>query len=91
MSTGDAVVRVHHDRIGNTLTVWFDDPASEVVCEEADHDVILIKDCQGQIIGFERLNCRIPVTEVQELGDRSRQTALMSIAACPSRRRSVDR
>jgi hypothetical protein len=58
MNAGDTVVRVHHDRFGNTLTVWLDDPAKEFVCEEADHDVILIKDCRGQLIGFELLNCR---------------------------------
>jgi hypothetical protein len=49
-------VRVYYDRIGNTLTVWFDDPSKEGVCEEADDDVILIKDRRGRVIGFERLN-----------------------------------
>jgi Protein of unknown function (DUF2283) len=49
-------LRVHHDREGNTLTVWFDDPKKEHVCEEADDDMILVKDRRGRIIGFERLN-----------------------------------
>ena len=49
-------VRVYYDRVGNTLTVWFDDPSKEAVCEEADDDVILIKDRRGRVIGFERLN-----------------------------------
>src|SRR5437868_12132482 len=46
---GDAVdkVRICHDRTGNTLTVWFDDPAKEVVCEEVDDDVVLMKDRRG--------------------------------------------
>ena len=49
-------IRVYHDRTGNTLTVWFDDPRKESVCEEVGNDVVLMKDRRGQIIGFERLN-----------------------------------
>ena len=49
-------VRVFFDREGNTLSVWFDDPKKEHVCEEADDDVILVKDRRGRVIGFERLN-----------------------------------
>ena len=49
-------VRICHDRTGNTLSVWFDDPAKEVVCEEVDDDVVLVKDRRGRVIGFERLN-----------------------------------
>jgi hypothetical protein len=49
-------VRVFFDRQGNTLTVWFGNPAKEHLCEEVDDDVILMKDRRGWIIGFERLN-----------------------------------
>lgn len=49
-------VRVYFDRTGNTLTVWFDDPKKEAVCEETADDVVLIKDGDGRVIGFERLN-----------------------------------
>jgi uncharacterized protein YuzE len=49
-------VRVYFDREGNTLSVWFDDPKKEHVCEETDDDVVLIKDRRGRVIGFERLN-----------------------------------
>jgi uncharacterized protein YuzE len=49
-------VRVYFDRTGNTLTVWFDDPAKESVCEEVGDDVVLMKDRRGRVIGFERLN-----------------------------------
>jgi uncharacterized protein YuzE len=49
-------VRVYYDRQGNTLTVWFDDPRKEHVCEEIADDVVLMKDRRGQVIGFERLN-----------------------------------
>jgi hypothetical protein len=49
-------VRVFHDRVGNTLTVWFDDPEKESVCEEIGDDTVLMKDRRGRVIGFERLN-----------------------------------
>lgn len=49
-------VRIHFDREGNTLSVWFDDPLKEAVCQETDDDVILVKDRRGRVIGFERLN-----------------------------------
>jgi len=49
-------VRVYYDREGNSLSVWFDDPKKEHVCEETDDDVVLVKDRRGRVIGFERLN-----------------------------------
>jgi uncharacterized protein YuzE len=49
-------VRVYYDRLGNTLTVWFDDPQKECMCEEIDDDVVLMRDRRGKVIGFERLN-----------------------------------
>jgi hypothetical protein len=49
-------VRVYFDRDGNTLSVWFDDPAKEHLCEESDDDIVLVKDRCGRVIGFERLN-----------------------------------
>jgi hypothetical protein len=53
-------VRVYHDRAGNTLTVWFEDPRKESICEEIGDDIVLIKDRTGRVIGFERLNCLSP-------------------------------
>ena len=53
-------IRVYVDREGNTLSVWFDDPEKEHLCEESDDDVILVKDRAGRIIGFERLNFLTP-------------------------------
>jgi hypothetical protein len=47
---------VYYDRAGNTLSVWFDDPEKESVCEEIADDVVLVKDRRGRVIGFERLN-----------------------------------
>jgi uncharacterized protein YuzE len=49
-------LRVYYDREGNTLSVWFDDPKKEAVCEEADDDMLLVKDSDRRVIGFERLN-----------------------------------
>jgi uncharacterized protein YuzE len=49
-------LRVYYDKKGNTLSVWFDDPQKEFVCEESGDDVVLVKDRRGRVIGFERLN-----------------------------------
>jgi uncharacterized protein YuzE len=51
-----ARVKVYYDRQGNTLTVWFDDPQKEYVCEETGDEVVLMKDQSGRVIGFEKLN-----------------------------------
>ena len=49
-------LKVCYDREGNTLSVWFGDPRKEYVCEESDDDIVLVKDRDGRVIGFERLN-----------------------------------
>ena len=49
-------VRIYYDKEGNSLSVWFDDPAKEHLCEESDDDLVLVKDRRGRVIGFERLN-----------------------------------
>ena len=51
-----AQVKVFYDEVGNTLTVWFGDHQNELVAEEAGDEVILMKDQQGRVIGFEKLN-----------------------------------
>ena len=51
-----AAVKVYHDKIGNTLTVWFGEPTDEYICEETADEVILMKDQAGKVIGFEKLN-----------------------------------
>lgn len=56
-------VKVFYDRIGNTLTVWFGDPGDEYVCEETGEEVILMKDRDGRVIGFEKLNFSLPPSE----------------------------
>jgi uncharacterized protein YuzE len=59
-------LRVYYDRKGNTLSVWFTDPKKEHVCEEADDDVVLVKDRRGRVVGFERLNVLSPKQRKEE-------------------------
>jgi uncharacterized protein YuzE len=56
-------IKVFYDRTGNTLTVWFDDPQDEYVCEETGDEVILMKDQSGHVIGFEKLNFSVSAPE----------------------------
>lgn len=56
-------LKVFYDPEGKTLTVWFDDPEKEFVAEEAGDEVVLIKDRNGRVIGFERLNYEIASVE----------------------------
>ena len=51
-----AQVKVYYDREGNTLTVWFGNPADEYVVEETGEEILLMKDREGKVIGFEKLN-----------------------------------
>jgi hypothetical protein len=49
-------VSAYYDRMGNTLSVWFGNPSAEHVCEEIGADLVLVKDSNGRVIGFEQLN-----------------------------------
>jgi uncharacterized protein YuzE len=51
-----AQVKVYYDREGNTLTVWFGNPADEYVAEETGEEIVLMKNREGKVIGFEKLN-----------------------------------
>jgi uncharacterized protein YuzE len=51
-----AKVNVFHDSVGNTLVVWFGNLEEEVEAEETGDEVILMKDKDGKVIGFEKLN-----------------------------------
>ncbi len=51
-----AEIKVFYDQAGNTLTVWFGNPKEEYICEETGEEVILMKDQEGRVIGFEKLN-----------------------------------
>lgn len=49
-------IRIFYDKEGNTLNVWFGDPEREYICEETSEEIILVKDKEGIVIGFEKLN-----------------------------------
>jgi hypothetical protein len=49
-------IKIIHDMASRTLTVWIDDPAKESICEETTDEVVLIKDAEGKVIGFELLH-----------------------------------
>jgi len=53
-------IKVFHDDVGHTLTIWIDDPAKEEVCEETTDEVVIMKDKSNRIIGFEVLNYTPP-------------------------------
>ena len=78
-----AQIKVIYDPVGETLTVYWDDPEREEVCEEVGHGLILIKDAQGEVIGFERLYFK-PKTAPQELG-----VGNAAILAAPPRHRGT--
>ena len=49
-------IKVIINRESNTLDVWFDDAEKEIICEEIGNEVILKKDRDNRVIGFEKLN-----------------------------------
>ncbi|MFN8499048.1 MAG: DUF2283 domain-containing protein [Anaerolineae bacterium] len=58
-----AEVKVYFDQVGQTLTVWFGNPQDEYVAEETGDEVILMKDKDGHVIGFEKLNFSVASLE----------------------------
>jgi hypothetical protein len=48
-------VKVYYDQVGNTFTVWFDDPENEFEAEETGEEIILMNNKQSAVIGFEKL------------------------------------
>lgn len=55
-----AQIKVYYDQMGNTLTVWFGNPEEEYVSEETGEEIVLMKDKDGRVIGFEKLNYIVP-------------------------------
>ncbi len=49
-------IKVILNHESNTLDVWFDDAEKEFICEETGEEVILKKDIDNRVIGFEKLN-----------------------------------
>lgn len=58
-----ADLKVLYDRDGKTLTVWFTESRKEYICEETGDEVVLMKDADGHVIGFEKLNFSLPSPE----------------------------
>ena len=52
-------IKVIINRESNTLDVWFDEPEKEFICEETGEEIILKKDKDNRVIGFEKLNLLI--------------------------------
>lgn len=49
-------LKIIHDKKGQTLTIYFDKPTKNQVCEEAGDGIILIKDKKSKkVVGFEKL------------------------------------
>ena len=48
-------IKIIKDITGGTLTIWFDDPGKEYICEETGDGVILMKTKEGKVIGAEFL------------------------------------
>ena len=42
------------------MTVWFGNPEDEYIAQETGDEVILMKDKNGNVIGFEKLNYNLP-------------------------------
>ncbi len=57
-------IKVIHDAVGHTLTVWLDDPNREHIREETAEEVVLMKDAAGKVIGFEFLHCHPTDAEI---------------------------
>ena len=49
------IIKIIHDPVGETITVYFDNPENAETCEETGEGVILIKDKKNNVIGFEKL------------------------------------
>ena len=70
-------IKVFFDRVGNTLNVWFDDPQKEHISEETSEEVILVKDKDGKLIGFEVLNY-LSADEAKDAAVLSVESAVVS-------------
>ena len=57
-------VRVYYDRTGNTLSVWFDDPKKEHVCQEIDEDMVLMATAAAHAVEYVGLpECQLNLAE----------------------------
>ena len=62
-------VKLIHDQAGNTLTVWFGDPSGEFICSETGEEVVLMRDINHRVIGFELLSFLPPGDQSEFSGE----------------------
>lgn len=60
------------DPIGNTFSLWLDDPEKETHAEMNEHEDVLMMDKNNQVIGFEKINF-LPEEFIQRLKLKSGQ------------------
>ncbi|MBM4257450.1 MAG: DUF2283 domain-containing protein [Deltaproteobacteria bacterium] len=48
-------IKVIHDQVGHTLTIWLGDPMQEYASTLTDDEVVVMKDKDGRVLGFEVL------------------------------------
>ena len=48
-------IKVIHDQVGHTLTIWLGDPKQEYASTLTDDEVVVMKDRGGRLLGFEVL------------------------------------
>ena len=70
-------IKIFFDKKGNTLNVWFDDPSKEAVAEETSEEVVLVKDKNGKVIGFEVLNY-LPLGDLKYLKKLPVETEILA-------------
>lgn len=70
-------ISIHHDLGTKTLTIWFGNPDDEVICEETECDLVVMKDANGQALGIEVIvfepETDLPLTVTFDQVDTSRR------------------
>ena len=75
-------IKIFFDKTGNTLNVWFDDPKNESISEETSEEIILIRDKNRRVIGFEVLNY-LSLGDLKDLKNISVETEILWIFKNP--------
>ena len=50
------LIRVIHDTVGHTLTICLGDPSQEYISTLTEDEIVVMKNHEGQILGFEVLH-----------------------------------
>lgn len=62
-------IKVIHDTVGPTLTIWLGDPKREYVSTLTDDEVVVMKSRVGRILGFEVLHYQPADSQPQMMVD----------------------